>query len=252
MNKFPQTVAVCALSLLLLGAASPMDPEELVRRGNAAFDRQEYDAAVKLFTDAEALIPNPGLVAHNKAAALYRLGRFAEAQLHYERCLDEAEPGLRAALQFDLGNCLLQQAQATGNLKLFRDAVGVYERCLAEPQMAEGIKTNARHNLELTKLLWLQARLARAGEKDPEGGDEPRKDPPTKPPPDQEKIDENGNSQVGANPKASPDKDGKNAQETKDGKQEPVPTSERTPGRGHERHCRRSRRSLIQFRWRRR
>lgn len=234
MPSVPQTVAVCALAMLLIAAADAMNPEELVRRGNAAFDRQEYEAAVKLFTEAEPLIPNPGIVAHNKAAALYRLGRFAEAQLHYERCLEEAEPHQRAALQFDLANCLLQQAQASSNGKLFRDTAAAYERCLAEPMIAEELKSSARHNLELAKLLWLQARLARAGQKEPEPGNEPRNDPPAKTPENPEKPDDGGNSQSGATPKPSPDKDGKTKPETKDGKQEPIPTTERTAGRGNE------------------
>src|SRR5262249_49081521 len=119
-------------------------------------------------------------------------------------------------------------------VKLFRDTVSVYDRCLADPVIAEDLKQNARHNLELAKLLWLQARLARAGQKDPEGGDEPRNDPPAKSPNDPEKIDEGGNSPARATPKPAPDKDGKTKQEGKDGKQEPVPTQERSPGRGHE------------------
>ena len=75
--------------------------EELVRQGDAAFERGDYSAAVDLYTRAEDAITDPGLVAFNKGAALYRLALaaddeasrrqwFREAELHYRRCLEDA------------------------------------------------------------------------------------------------------------------------------------------------------------------
>lgn len=62
-----------------------------MRLGNAAFGQKDYDAAVNFFEAAEARTADPGLVAFNKAAALYRLGRYAEAERHYRMCLEDAE-----------------------------------------------------------------------------------------------------------------------------------------------------------------
>ncbi len=166
------------VGLTLLGAWTSSDWEDLVRQGNAAFAREEFSLAVELYTQAEDMIPDPGLVAFNKAAALYHLGRYREAELHYRRCLEDAE-GLRfAQVLYSLGNSLVQQAQDTDARRL-QEAIGCYEQCLipepADPELA----ANARHNLELARLLWLQAQAnKKSGE---QSNREPGEDePPSK------------------------------------------------------------------------
>jgi tetratricopeptide (TPR) repeat protein len=226
---------VLALTILVLGAAGASDPEELVRQANAAFERQEFDVAVKLYTEAERTIGNPGLVAFNKGAALYRLNRFHEAQLHYERCLEEAAGPRRAAMLYNLGNCLLQQAQNTNDLALFRTAVKTFSDCLGHEGAEAELQQNARHNLELAKLLWLQARL-RANSKDPEAGDQPnptKPPPPDKGPPQHGKGEEGPDPLTGANPKAVPEKDKKAQIDAKKGDKQPVPVDLPTPGQGN-------------------
>ena len=231
MRHPARVVALLPLVLLLLGAGTVVDPEELVRQGNAAFAAQEYAQALQLYAAAETTTLNPGLVAFNQGTALYRLGRFREAQLHFQRCLDEADRERRPAILYNLGNAVLQQATAANDLALFREAVDAFARCAAQAGVDPDLQLSARHNLELAKLLWLQARIARGDAKEPEPGDTPNPMPPPPPKtPDLEKTDDGSSPEPGSNPKLEKD-NRKQAPEKKDD-QKPIPTDERAPGAG--------------------
>lgn len=127
-------------------------PEGLVRNGNAAFARGEYARALELFSQAEGQTTDPGLVAFNKAAALYQFGRFREAELHYRRCREDASGTRLARLLYGLGNCLVQQG-ATGDAGQLDQAIRSYEECLTLGDADDDLKTDARHNLEVAKQL---------------------------------------------------------------------------------------------------
>jgi tetratricopeptide (TPR) repeat protein len=167
------------LTVVLLAATPATDPEDYVRQGNAAFERAEYETALKLYAQAEERITNPGLVAFNKAAALYRTGDYRGAEMNYRRCLEEASGARRAAILYDLGNCLLMESKGA-DAKLLRQALDCYGLCLREPEAAEALRTDAGHNLELAKILWLKARQARPNK---EQGDPEEKKEPSKPEP---------------------------------------------------------------------
>jgi hypothetical protein len=176
--------------LLLAGAASRQGTEQLLRQGNDAFNHEDYAAAVDCYTHAEEQTSDPGLVAFAKAAALYRLagqnqeggrraGLFREAELHYRRSLEDATGDRRAAALYGLGNALVQQGQDLGAQAL-QEAIRCYRECLRlgarEPEPAD-----VRHNLELARILWLQAK---AGRNKPDSGAEDKpeqQEPPPKP-----------------------------------------------------------------------
>jgi tetratricopeptide (TPR) repeat protein len=152
-----RTLWLATLALLLVGAAPDDSMEDLVRQGNAAYARKDYSAAVDFYERAEERAVDPGLIAFNKAAALYRLGRYREAELCYRRCLEdgEAPDPRRLRALYDLGTSLLQLDDG----KDFR-ALGVAVRCLrlcrreaADPDLRE----RAGHNLELARLLFARA-----------------------------------------------------------------------------------------------
>jgi tetratricopeptide (TPR) repeat protein len=142
---------------------------------------------VDYYTLAEERISNPGLVAHNKATALYRLQDYRGAEAHYRRCLEDASGVRRAALLYDLGNCLLQQSRGA-DAKQLKNAFECYRQCLAQNDIDETLRADARHNLELAKLLWVRAKQSRPNKEpgtNPEDKDPPKQDP--KPPDDKEK-----------------------------------------------------------------
>src|SRR5207237_98195 len=139
-----------------LGLTSAED--DLLRRANAAFERGEYDRAVALYERLEDRTADPGQVAFNEAAALYKLGRHRDAEHHYRRALEDAVGPRRSAALFGLGNSLVQQ-ESLGAPAL-AEAVRRYEECLALGG-DEPAPDDVRHNLELARLLWLQARADR-------------------------------------------------------------------------------------------
>src|SRR5205823_9101099 len=85
-------------AVLAVAAVPAVEAERLLRSGNDAFERGAFDEAVEWYTKAEDGATDPGRVAANKAAALYRLGRYREAELHYVRGLEDAAGPRRARL----------------------------------------------------------------------------------------------------------------------------------------------------------
>jgi tetratricopeptide (TPR) repeat protein len=173
------------LGLGVVGIGTLKEPDDLVRAGNVAFNRDGFEGALELYTRAEERTLDPGLVAFDKANALYRLGRFREAESHYRRSREDAVGVRLARLLYNLANSLLQQSAARDASRL-KEAIRLYEECLAQQQAEPAVLVDARFNLELAKLLLLQAR---AGRTERSRGDNPEnEDRPSNP----EAIDERG------------------------------------------------------------
>jgi tetratricopeptide (TPR) repeat protein len=181
---------VLSLVALLVGGSLA---EELVRRGNAAYERRDYDTAEAAYTEAESRITDPGLAAFNKAAALYQKGLYREAELHYRCCLEDAEGPRRLHAWYGLGTALLQQGRERG-ADVLREAIRCYEECLRQPGVAPDLADDARHNLELAKLL-LPLVPPKATEKPNDRPEEQHEKP--KPPERQETPDQAGRQQFG-------------------------------------------------------
>jgi tetratricopeptide (TPR) repeat protein len=139
----------------------------LVRRANAAFRAGDAEAADSLYAAAEERAADPGLVAFNRAAVLFERGQFRDAERHYDRVLaDVACPPERSAKAwYNRGTCLLKRG---GSMGVYRSSVACFENTLDSPAADEPLKADARHNLELAKLLWLE-----------EAKKEQKKDPPS-------------------------------------------------------------------------
>jgi tetratricopeptide (TPR) repeat protein len=169
----PVPLALCLLVMPALISAAPLpDVGEMVRQGNDAFRRQDYEAAITLYEQAETHAVDPGLVAFNKGAALFRLERYAEAAAHWQRCLEDGAiaPERKARAAYDLGTALLQKGGESR--RLLERAVTAFRQCLDANPDGE-LRADALHNLELARWLWLKAKAS--------GADEP---PDTPEPPD--------------------------------------------------------------------
>lgn len=149
------------LSFALIAAAPTRDadPDELTRAANAAFQRGELAEADRLYQLAGERTRDPGLVAFNRAAVCVARGEMWEAERHYLQSLDDREaPGeRRARASYNRGVCLLARG---GPAMVYRSAIAAFEQALDLLPGDDPLAADARHNLELAKLLWLRAREA--------------------------------------------------------------------------------------------
>jgi tetratricopeptide (TPR) repeat protein len=155
------------LAVTLSGAVSPDAPEEFLRAANAAFARADFAAAVDLCTRAEERTLDPGLAAFNKGTALYQLGRYREAELHFRRCLEDAAGPRLARGYYNLGNALLQQTRGI-DARQIREGIRFYEKCMTESLAEPKIAADAGHNLELARLMLLKAVAGKKGAEQPD------------------------------------------------------------------------------------
>jgi tetratricopeptide (TPR) repeat protein len=173
-------IGLALLGLALVAGSQSLDPEELVRQGNTAFAGGDYEAAVALYQQAGTRTSDPGLVAFNEGTALYHLGRYREAVLRFRSCREDAEGARLTRLLYSLGNCLVQQARPS-DTALFKEAAQLYEECIQRDGADPDLRAEARHNLELARLLLLKARAAK-DRSDSESTNQEENNPP--PPPD--------------------------------------------------------------------
>jgi len=227
-------LGVGVLALVLLGAAPDNAAvEDLLRRGNAAFEAGNYSAAADLYDRAEVRATDPGQVAYNRATALYHLALAEEdtgqrlkllraAEVDY-RCSAAGDEPRRSRALFGLGNCLLQgRGDEVGAT---RAAVRCYRACLRGGHLDAPLLDDARHNLELAKLLWLQARAKKDASPDKDRGENQPNDSPQHQDNDPERIqggDPGTDPRRGVGRQPVPSKDGQN----------PIQTEKPTPGAG--------------------
>lgn len=155
--RTPRLLVLLA-ALIAVSAGPPVDsPDDLIRLGNDAFDRGDFDAADRLYAAAAERTPDPGLVAFNRAAAAVRRGDVREAEANYLRTLDDrdAPPTRRAHALYNRGVCLLLRGNSAAT---FRSAVACFEQAADDAGADAALAADARHNLELAKLLWNKAR----------------------------------------------------------------------------------------------
>ncbi len=186
---------ILLLCVLLISAAPNAKPDDLIREGNQAVEKGEYEAALRLLQDAEERGTDPGLIAFNKATAYWHRGNYRDAENHYRMALDDtaAPVDRRSKGFFNLANCLVKQA-GNSDLRLLREAIRYYEYCL-DLATEDGLRKDAKHNLELAKLLWNKARAGSANPPTPNSDEPPDtpKQPESKPKKDRDKSVEPGN-----------------------------------------------------------
>ena len=103
-----------------------------------------------------------GPVAFNKAIALYHLERYREAAIHFRRCLGMGKPrcfARPAPITIWAIACSSRRAAPMSPCWIRRCAATAL--CLLLQPLDVDLLGDARHNLELASLLWLEARAAK-------------------------------------------------------------------------------------------
>jgi len=97
-----------ALSLLLpLTAARAQTPEDIFKRGNAAYEQGRYADAAEAYRSLLRYEVRDSIVEYNLGNAEFRVGNVGQAILHYERAhrLDPIDPDIQANLEFARSRC---------------------------------------------------------------------------------------------------------------------------------------------------
>jgi tetratricopeptide (TPR) repeat protein len=218
----PAAVLAALLVLVLVGAGPALD---LLRQANEAFEAGDYARAVELYRQAEQRATDPGLVAFNKAAALYRLEQYSEAAQHYRRCLDDAAGPRRARALYDLATCLVQAAKDKDARQL-EEAVACFRECRKLVPEGSELFVNAGENLELARLLWAKARANPS--QPPPGSENENPEQPEAKDPRQDGSEPNGSAQAGGSDRQELSKG------QSDGGERPGEMNRQpTPGRGN-------------------
>ncbi|HEX5272153.1 MAG TPA: hypothetical protein VFW33_16770, partial [Gemmataceae bacterium] len=147
------------LSATALVAAGPtsLPPDELVRRANDALGRKQYVEALRLYDRAEERSTDPGLVAFDEGIALYQKGDYAEAELRFRLARQDATGRRQLFAAYNLAASILREPGDADPAKL-AEAVRLFEECLRHDEADERLAADSRHNLELAKMLWVQAK----------------------------------------------------------------------------------------------
>jgi tetratricopeptide (TPR) repeat protein len=149
------TFGMALLAWSLTGHFRDPDPAQLA---NAAYGEGDYARAAKQYERAERAHPDKPELASNEAAALYRLQRYTEAEDRYRTAAEKADDLRSARAEYDRGNCAVNLACKAGDHpdpKLLTEAAQHYRACLDKQDAVgdDALFRDARHNLELTKLL---------------------------------------------------------------------------------------------------
>ncbi|MGL6073641.1 MAG: hypothetical protein ACRC8S_05705 [Fimbriiglobus sp.] len=175
-------IGLLILVLVLLVGANSRTPTlaQTLSEAEAALARDDDFTATELYLVALRQSPDPGSIAYNLGVLAARQGDARNAELWFTRCLDDAAiPASRAAKAwYNRGVVLLKIGRRS---EVFAAAIESFEQTLANHSCTGPMRSDAAHNLELAKRLWLAARALEKTEppKPPE-----RKPKPTPPPPE--------------------------------------------------------------------
>ena len=148
--------SVVAVVILLASRVCASSPQELVVEGNAAYSRQDYEAAMSAYDEASVAAPESAHITFNKGVAHYRQGDYASAKESFGKAaLKSAGTHLAARSKFNLGNTAFREFERQQDsdldkaLEACRESVGHYQESLRlDPGLSE-----AAENIEVVRLV---------------------------------------------------------------------------------------------------
>jgi len=137
--------ALLVLLLLHPRGAFGGGAEGKTRKANELFGREKYAEALKLYQEAQTQKPDSPELHYDLAAALYKSGKLQEAEEELQSSLRSAPDELKSRVLFNLGNCMMKEAQDKPDPSLLKAAAEFYKESLKlEPD-----DLDAKFNLEL-------------------------------------------------------------------------------------------------------
>ena len=127
--------AGCFLAVAVLAGSDGEGVESargVAAEGERAYASGDFARALARFERAVALEPDAAVPRFDAGAALYRLGRWDEAEARYLEARDRADAALRAKIDFALGNTAMLRGDLTA-------AVNHYDDCIASRAAGAGL-----------------------------------------------------------------------------------------------------------------
>jgi len=110
------------------------------RKGNALYEKGQYDEALKVYKDAQLESPESSHLHYNMGNALYQKKKFKEATEEYQKALRSDQPLIQEQTFYNLGNSAYRQ----GN---FLEAIEFYKKAL----QLKPDDIDAKYNLEFVR-----------------------------------------------------------------------------------------------------
>ena len=114
------------------------DWSQAIKRGNAHYEAEAYDAALEAYQSAAENRPEDAIARYNLGTTLYQKKQFEKAADEFRRSLDAADPVRRAQGYYNLGNAQVQLNDIEGAIRSYKSALRLNPADL-----------DAKHNLEL-------------------------------------------------------------------------------------------------------
>ena len=132
----PMYYILLVLTLFLIGWIGGWS--QAIKRGNAHYKTEAYDAALEAYQSAANNRPQDAISRYNIGTALYQKKQFEKAADEFRRSLDAADPVRRAQGYYNLGNAQVQLNDIEGAIRSYKSALRLNPADL-----------DAKHNLEL-------------------------------------------------------------------------------------------------------
>lgn len=94
-----------------------------VKEGNRLYEKENYDEALKKYTDAQIDNPEAPELYFNIADILYKQRKYSEAEQMLEKAIPKADPQLEARIYYNIGNCKYRQGQLRESLDYYKKAL---------------------------------------------------------------------------------------------------------------------------------
>lgn len=128
------------LALVIWAAPGWADAERKMRQGNALYEHEEYDEAIRVYREAQLEAPDSRELRYNIGNALYRKGTFDQAVDEYEGAARAADESLQEKAAYNIGNARFRGQQ-------YCEAIEAYKQAL---RLDPG-DLDAKFNLELAQ-----------------------------------------------------------------------------------------------------
>lgn len=228
--------AAALLALAVTGGV-PRKAAQLNQDANKAFVEKDYDAADRLYDEAQVKAPNTAELSYNRGNVLYKQGKFGDAAANLRRAAISTDPVLRQKSLYNLGNALHDLGELEMAAKSYREALKLnpadrdakinYEKTLRE--MKENPQQKKQQQQQNQNQQNKDNKDEKQGGQGQQGEDQKDKDSQ-----DQDGQDEQAQKQDDAKQQDAKEKQGQQEQEQqgegKDEKQKPQPDDSQLAG----------------------